>query len=153
MSNNSGNQVLAGVVFIVVCVLIGFLISRPTEDLETPENVVGVKEAIATTRPAFETNQTIDDEDFGGAVVGMDYPEFRDRLINAGFRPEPIDRTELCADEPDNFQCGYKFSETDYCSGTGEGYCTYFWIKGTDNFTVTTREHEAGEVVGMNYVR
>ena len=113
-----------------------------------------IDDSDQTTSEEPSLEDASDDEpDFGGAVVGMMYPEFRKNLINAGFEPQKLNHTKMCVDGPDNSVCNYQFPETDSCSGTGEGYCTYLWSKGTDKFAVTTREHEAGEVVGMRFDR
>ena len=148
-----------GLLAIPAFIAFGYFLGQNSSSSTLVSRSTGTDESSAiptgklSVEPSVQDNRSDDEEKFGGAVVGMMYPEFRDRLINAGFQPETVDRNELCETDPDNFMCDYQFPETKYCSGTGEGYCSYIWSKGIDGFTVTTREHEAGEVVRMSFNR
>jgi len=93
------------------------------------------------------------DEEFGGAVVGMDYADFRDRLRFAGFIPLELEKPAECVENPGYIDCNYQYPETETCSGTGEAFCVYIWSKGDDDFFVMTREGEGGQVVEMSYIR
>ena len=96
-----------------------------------------------------------DSQEYGGAEPGMDYGEFRQRLVSAGFQPVTSKETsEICADDPTSQECtAYKYKETDSCSGTGEAFCNYTWAKGRNRYIVLTREGEGGQVVEMRFER
>lgn len=91
--------------------------------------------------------------EFGGAVVGMAYDDFRDRLQFAGFEPIAVDSHDRCDNDAGFVECNYHYPETTDCMGTGEAYCSYTWRKGESEFLVTTRDGEGGEVIEMSYIR
>ena len=93
------------------------------------------------------------DDEFGGAVVGMLYDDFRDRLMFAGFSPVRVDPEARCSSGSGFVDCDYTYPETDGCMGTGEAYCSYSWTRNEERFVVTTRDGEGGEVIEMTFIR
>lgn len=67
---------------------------------------------------------------------GAAYPAAREALIRSGWAPvgDPSDPAS-CAGEDD--RC--RWPETEGCSGTGQGFCTYAWKKNSARIIVTTR--------------
>lgn len=131
-------------------------ISDPVDDLTYQELLQRNGDVDGRTKDYFTPDG---DAEFGGAVVGMAYSDFRDRLLFAGFRPVEFDRSESCSVDPDPWTCHFTYPETQECMGTGEAYCSYVWSKGQDRFTVTSRdaglgqEEHGGEVIEMTYDR
>jgi len=181
MDSVSDNHVLAGVAFVSVCVLIGlgaFFLGQDNQETSIQSsyegNSVSVDTSLESEQPELSyqeelksngqvdgrsknywstDNEGNEDHEFGGAVIGMDYADFRDRLMFAGFQPDRINPKTICETEPDNFECDYEYPETESCSGTGEGFCNYLWSKGDDSYIILTREGEGGEVVEMRFNR
>lgn len=92
------------------------------------------------------------DEEFGGAVVGMEYADFRDRLLFAGFTPIPVNRDQ-CDLDHEAQGCAFAYPETDVCGGVSVTHCTHWWRKDGQRFYVRTIDHEKGKVVSMSYDR
>lgn len=92
------------------------------------------------------------DEEFGGAVVGMEYADFRDRLLFAGFTPIPVNRDQ-CDLDHESEGCAFAYPETDVCGGISITHCTHWWRKDRQRFYVRTVDHEKGKVVSMSYDR
>lgn len=164
-----------GLIFVAACILIGVavaLLPSSSTQIETQradfyDDVGGGNDSAVdayTDRDQFKfgceidgrcTDQTASggDEDFGGAVVGMLYDDFSDRLQLAGFDPVSVDPEQRCAEGSGFVSCDYDYPETSGCMGTGEAYCNYLWEKGSQLFNITTRDGEGGEVIEMSYIR
>ncbi|MEM7779458.1 MAG: hypothetical protein AAF697_03585 [Pseudomonadota bacterium] len=94
------------------------------------------------------------DTEFGGAVVGMLYDDFSDRLQFAGFIPLAVSPRWRChSDSGSDADCNYQYPETESCDDTEEAICRYLWTKGSDDFVVVTEGGEGGTVTAMTYNR
>ncbi len=114
-----------------------------------------INSCVGTTGPTsseLPTQQEAED-DYGGAVAGMAYDEFRRRFLSAGFKPEVQDFSKICAEDPSHTNCTLRFPETSACSvGAGEP-CSYEWIKGEQWYYITTEGGEGGTVVSIDSYR
>ncbi len=151
-----------GLTFVAFCVAVGTGLALAGNDEVTPQSnttapakVVQIDRGHQVALEEDPVTQSVGDAelDFGGASVGMDYEEFRNRLIDSGFIPLEAELPEECSANPDYADCNYQYPETESCSGTGEAFCRYHWYKGDDDFMVITREGEGGQVVEMSYIR
>jgi hypothetical protein len=70
------------------------------------------------------------------SIVGTDYDTYRLKLLKQGWKPHGLNMREdgSCPDSDD--RCSY--SEAVACSGTGLGFCSMVWRRGSKFYTVVT---------------
>ncbi|WP_070154679.1 hypothetical protein [Sphingobium phenoxybenzoativorans] len=74
----------------------------------------------------------------------MKYAEVKSRLLLSGYKPLPRPKDEFCGYSE---QC--KLPETEACAGTGEGNCSYRFIKDRKIVQVSGRGETEGNPLGQ----